>query len=181
MQNILAVILLTIAALEGALAAPVADANAVDVGTNDKFPASASFEGAEEIYARDVNEDDDYKNYISNAPGPVADPIPLDSAPDMSEEPSAVGPRDLDEIEERDLAEEDDQLEARDLDTEDAGGLEKRDAVVAIVAVAEEDAVVVAEEVAEEVAVVVAVVAAATKAAPRQGVAVASETTAEAR
>ncbi|KAK8082372.1 hypothetical protein PG996_001153 [Apiospora saccharicola] len=157
MQNILAVILLTIAALEGALAAPVGDAVAVDVGTNDNFPASASFEGAEEIYARNVNEDDE-KNYISNAPGPVADPIPLDSAPDMSEEPSAVGPRDLDEIEERDLAEEDDQLEARDLDTENAGGLEKRDAVV------------VAEE-----------VAAATKAAPRRGLAVASETTAEAR
>lgn len=54
MQNILAVILLTIAALEGALAAPVADTNAVDVGTNEKFPASAAFEGAEEIYGESL-------------------------------------------------------------------------------------------------------------------------------
>lgn len=54
MQNIVAVILLTIAALEGALTAPLADANAVDFSTNEKFPESAAFEVAEEVYGESI-------------------------------------------------------------------------------------------------------------------------------
>ncbi|KAK7940992.1 uncharacterized protein PG986_013379 [Apiospora aurea] len=68
------------------------------------------------------------------APAPVADPTPMDAAPDLSGEPAALPPRSAN-IEERDLASDyDDQLEARDIDTEDSGGLEKRAVGVAVVA-----------------------------------------------
>ena len=50
MQKYLAIILLAIAALEGVVAAPLTDAAAVDVRTNEKFPASPVFDGAGDIY-----------------------------------------------------------------------------------------------------------------------------------
>ncbi|KAK8049853.1 hypothetical protein PG994_011583 [Apiospora phragmitis] len=152
MQNFLAVILLAVAALEGVVAAPLADAAAVDVRTNDKFPDAPAFDGVENIYGRDLAEaeDDEKQNSAigGGAPATVADAIPLDSAPELSEEPAALGPRSAD-IEERDLDSEDDgQLEARDVEEEDNSGLEKRDAGVAVVEV--DVGAVVAEEVEGE-------------------------------
>ncbi|KAK8088786.1 hypothetical protein PG997_003747 [Apiospora hydei] len=137
MQNILAVVLLAIAALEGVVAAPLASAAAIDVRTNEVPQTSPAFDGAEDIYGelflqRTPLPDpspvllNEYADGGMGAPAPVADPTPLDSAPDLSGELGALPPRSAD-IEERDLAGGyDDQLEARDIDTEGSGGLEKR-------------------------------------------------------
>lgn len=50
MQKFLAIVLLAIAALEGVVAAPVTDAAAVDVHTNEKSPASPIFDHANDLY-----------------------------------------------------------------------------------------------------------------------------------
>ncbi|KAK8055991.1 hypothetical protein PG993_001218 [Apiospora rasikravindrae] len=72
MQNILAVILLAIAALEGVIAAPLADAAALDVRANEVPQDTPVFDGAADIYERDLADDDEKQNHSvgGGAPAP---------------------------------------------------------------------------------------------------------------
>ncbi|KAK6842287.1 hypothetical protein PG987_003147 [Apiospora arundinis] len=136
MQKFLAVILLAIAALEGVVAAPVADTAAVDVRTNEKFPASPAFDGAEDIYGRDLADNEDEKQKRGEDPGAFPDvgqPLQVDTvAMDSGEtggraEPGALDARsfEMDELEARDLEDRDNEP-ASEANADNGGGLEKR-------------------------------------------------------
>ncbi|KAK6864793.1 hypothetical protein PG990_005768 [Apiospora arundinis] len=136
MQKFLAVILLAIAALEGVVAAPVADTAAVDVRTNEKFPASPAFDGAEDIYGRDLADNEDEKQKRGEDPGAFpdvgqplqVDPVAMDSGETGGRaEPGALDARsfEMDELEARDLEDRDNEP-ASEANADNGGGLEKR-------------------------------------------------------
>ncbi|KAK8125376.1 uncharacterized protein PG998_001135 [Apiospora kogelbergensis] len=101
MQKFLAIVLLAIAALEGVVAAPVTDAAAVDVHTNEKSPASPIFDHANDLYGRDLAEIEDEKQKRGEDPGAFpdagqplqVDPVAMNSGETGAAEPGALDAR----------------------------------------------------------------------------------------